>query len=265
MSHDPKVPGTAAVATTVPGRASNIVIADDEWMFRASLRQLLTAPPLVVKDVYGVDIGAGFTVVGEAGSGEETIAVVDSTTPDLLLLDLDMPRMSGLDVIRALAGASGGRPRTLILAGDIRKADLFKAVQLGVRGVVLKDAATDVLFEAMVSVLMGRYWLDQGLVADLMEIVGTLATPANSGTCTRPFGLTRREREVLGFVVAGYANKEIAQTCAVSEETVKHHLTRIFDKVGASNRLELAILATESGLVTAPAGPLAPAINAQAR
>jgi len=260
MSHDHKTLVTAAVATAASSRAATVVVADDEWMFRASLRQLLTAPPGVVKDVYGVDVAAGFAVVGEAGSGEETLAVVQSTAPDLLLVDLDMPRMSGLEVIRALAGRPS-RPRTLILAGDIKKSDLFKAVQLGVQGVVLKDAPTEVLFEAMVSVLAGRCWLDQTLVAALMEIVGTLAMPANSAAGVRPFGLTRREREVLGLVVAGYANREIAQTCAVSEETVKHHLTRIFDKVGASNRLELAVLATESGLVPTPPGPQSPAAS----
>src|SRR5207249_1009849 len=156
------------------GRPATIVIADDEWMFRASLRQLLTAPPSVIKDVYGVDIGGGFTVVGEAGSGEDTIAIVQSTTPDLLLLDMDMPRMSGLDVIRALQSVRGTMG-TLILAGDIGKSDLFKAVQLGVRGVVLKDATTEILFEGLVSVLGGRYWLDQTLVADLMEMVGAPA------------------------------------------------------------------------------------------
>src|SRR5437667_12166456 len=105
MSHDHKVPVTPPAA--VSGRSASIVIADDEWMFRASLRQLLAAPPPVVRDVYGVDIGSGFTVVGEAGSGEETVAVVRSATPDLLLLDLDMPRMCGLDVIRALQSVRG--------------------------------------------------------------------------------------------------------------------------------------------------------------
>ena len=260
MSHDRKTPGTA-IDLPASSRAANVVIADDEWMFRASLRQLVTAPPSVVKDVYGIDVGAGFTVVGEAGSGEDTVAVVQSTAPDLLLLDLDMPRMSGLDVIHALQGACGTLS-TLILAGDIRKSDLFKAVQHGVRGVVLKDATTEMLFEAIVSVLVGRYWLDQALVADLMEMVGVLANPANPAACPRPFGLTPREREVLALVVTGYPNKEIARTCAVSEETVKHHLTRIFDKVGVSNRVELAVLATESGLVTTPTAPHTPAITA---
>jgi two-component system, NarL family, nitrate/nitrite response regulator NarL len=123
-----------------------------------------------------------------------------------------------------------------------------------VRAVVLKDAPTEVLFEAMLTVLLGRRWLDHRLTADLMEMVGALAHPSNPAASRSPFGLTRREREVLPLVVAGYANKEIARVCAVSEETVKHHLTRMFDKVGASNRLELALIATRSGLVTDAAG-----------
>src|SRR5918996_6522436 len=96
-------PETGSMPGSV-GRAANIVIADDEWMFRACLRQLLTAPPAVIKDVYGIDIGAGFTVVGEAGTGEDTVSIVEATKPELLLLDLEMPRMWGLDVLRALKG-----------------------------------------------------------------------------------------------------------------------------------------------------------------
>jgi two-component system nitrate/nitrite response regulator NarL len=235
-----------------PGRAATIVVADDEWIFRASLRQLLTAPPFVIKDVYGVDVGAGFTVVGEAGTGEDTIPIVEATKPDLLLLDLNMPRMSGLDALHELA-AVRGTCRAIILAGDIRKSELFRAVQLGARGVVLKDAPTEVLFESILAVLAGRCWLDRRLVGDLMEMVGALAHPSNPEADHRPFGLTPRERQVLTLVVAGYTNKEIARDCAVSKETVKHHLTRIFHKVGAPNRLALALIATEAGLVREPA------------
>ena len=249
MKHDRRSMTGGCDISTSFGRAVTIVVADNEWMFRASLRQLLTAPPPVVKEVYGVDIGNGFQIVGEAGSGQDATAIVKSTKPDLLLLDVDLPQMSGLDVIRGLQ-SFGGAMRTIVLANVIKRSELLNAVQLGVRGVVLKDAATEVLFEAIVSVMVGRFWLDQALVADLMEIVSTLPHPSTSAVDRRPFGLTRREREVLELVVAGYSNKEIAKTCAVSEETIKHHLTRMFDKVGASNRLELALFATESGLIT---------------
>jgi two-component system nitrate/nitrite response regulator NarL len=231
-------------------RAATIVAADDEWIFRASLRQLLTAPPAVIKEVYGVDIGLGFNVVGEAGTGEDTVSIVESTRPDLLLLDLDMPRLSGLDVLRALQGVTWPL-RTLLLAGNINKSELFKAVQFGVRGVVLKDVATEVLFESILAVLAGRPWLEQRLVADLMEMVSAYAHPSNPAA-PHPLGLTPREREVLALVSNGYSNKEIARACAVSEETVKHHLTRMFDKVGASNRLELALIAKESGFANDP-------------
>jgi DNA-binding NarL/FixJ family response regulator len=122
-------------------------------------------------------------------------------------------------------------------------------VQFGVRGLVLKDSTTELLFEAMMCVLSGGHWLGKTLVADLMEMVGTLARQSGGAGLKDPFGFTPREREVLSLVVAGCANKEIARQCAVSEETVKHHLTRMFNKVGASNRLELAMAATERGLL----------------
>jgi two-component system nitrate/nitrite response regulator NarL len=226
---------------------ARVVVADDESMFRASLRQLLTVPPHVIKQVYGVDVGAGFEVIGEAGSGEDAISVVRATKPDLLLVDLSMPRLTGLDVLRELQSCAD-RPRIVVLAAAIEKRQLLTAVRLGARGIVLKDSTTELLFEAMISVISGGSWLGKTLVADLMDLVGTL-TRDSDGAFKTPFGLTAREREVLTLVVAGYQNKEIARKCSVSEETVKHHLTRMFDKVGASNRLELALVASQSGLV----------------
>jgi two-component system, NarL family, nitrate/nitrite response regulator NarL len=225
-----------------------VVIADDEPMFRASLRHLLAVPPSVIREVYGVDVGAGFDVIGEAGSGEETIATVRRANPALLLLDLSMPRLSGLDVARELLSGSHAPP-TVMLTGGIDQPHLAAAIQIGVRGLVMKHATTELLFEAIMCVLSGRRWLDKALVGDLMELVGT-STPQSAGIAMQSFGLTRREREVVSLVVAGDGNKEIARKCAVSEETVKHHLTRIFSKVGASNRLELALVATRRGLVS---------------
>jgi two-component system nitrate/nitrite response regulator NarL len=231
------------------GRPVRVVVADDESLFRACLRQLLAVPAAVLKDVYGVDVGPGFEVVGEAGSGEETVQVVQAVRPDLLLLDLIMPRMSGLEALRELASAPDSL-RTILLAGTIERSDLLTAVQLGVRGLVLKDSTAELLFEAIVCVLAGQYWLGQTLVTDLLESVRPLIQSAATNIPGRA-PLTRREREVITRVVAGYANKDIAREFAVSEETVKHHLTRIFDKVGAVNRVELALLAQTHGLVDA--------------
>jgi len=231
-----------------PGGVARVVIADDECMFRASLRQLLAVPPSVVRDVYGVDVGEGFEVVGEASTGEETIEAVRSARPDLLLLDVSMPRLSGLDALRTI-GTSCDTTRTVILSGGLNKSELLMAVQLGARAVVLKDSATELLFEAMTRVMAGQSWIGQTLIADLMDVVRDLAHQPSGPARQQPFGLTPREREVLSLVAAGCANKEIAQRFAVSEETIKHHLTRMFDKVGAANRVELALTATRNGLV----------------
>ena len=233
-----------------PGRPVRVVLADDECMFRVSLRHLLTVPPSVIKDVYGVHVGPGFEVVGEAGTGEETIAVVRSAKPDLLLIDLCMPRMTGLEALCELQDYRN-KMRIILLAGLIDRPNLLSAVRLGVHGLVVKASATELLFEAIVAVMGGRCWSGQTLMSDLVELVRTLSLPPGpSAHQSRP-SLTPREREVLALVVAGCSNKEIAAKFSVSEETVKHHLTRMFDKVGASNRLELAMMTTQSGQATA--------------
>jgi two-component system nitrate/nitrite response regulator NarL len=193
-------------------------------------------------------VRAGFDVVGEAGNGHDTIAVVQSAKPELLLLDLGMPGLSGLSALREMQQFSATM-RTIVLSGYITKAHLQTAIQLGVRGVVRKDESTELLFEAIMRVVDGQYWLGPNLVSELMELVRTSAQGPNSSV-RQPFGLTPREREVLSLVAAGYPNKDIARTCAVSEETIKHHLTRMFDKVGASNRLELARMASQVGLLS---------------
>jgi DNA-binding NarL/FixJ family response regulator len=219
---------------------------------------LLSVPPTTIKDVYSVDVGTGFQVVGEAGTGEETLRIVESVKPDLLLLDPAMPRMSGLEALGELQGHHD-RMRSILLAGTIEKPQLLTAVQLGVRGLILKDSTTEVLFDAIVSVLAGQYFLGRALLTDFVETVRPLIDSSRAQGGKLAYGLTPREREVMTLVSAGCANKEIARQCAVSEETVKHHLTRIFDKVGVSNRTELAMLAARNGLDTTQGAALRPA------
>jgi DNA-binding NarL/FixJ family response regulator len=208
---------------------------------------LLSVPPATIKEVYAVDVGPGFQVVGEAGTGEDTVRIVNSVDPDLLLIDPAMPRMSGLEALGELQG-HGDRLRTILLAAAVDKPQLLTAVQLGVRGLILKDSTTEVMFDAVVSVLAGQCFLGRTLLTDFIETVRPLIDTSRAQGGKLAFGLTPREREVLALVSAGCANKEIARQCAVSEETVKHHLTRIFDKVGVSNRTELAMLAARNGL-----------------
>src|SRR2546428_9120117 len=229
-------------------RRARVVIADAESMFRASLRQLLAVPSSVVREVYAVDGGGGFGVVGEASSGQETVEIVVAARPDLLLLDVSLPRRSGLEALRDLQSCNG-LPHTIILSATLDKPQLVTAIQLGARGVVRKDAATELLFEAMARVMAGASWVDQPLMSDLLDVVRTLPHPSCGGGGKQPFGLTRRQREALSPVGEGCHNREIAQRFAVSEMTVKHHLTRIFEKVGAANRVELAFTAARHGLV----------------
>ena len=200
----------------------------------------------MLKQVYGVDVGAGFRVVGEAGTGDELIEVVQSAKPDLLLLEPDMPHMSGLEILREL-GPEHAHMRTIVLARSVSQSRLLSAVQFGVHGIILKDATTELLFEAINCVLAGQYWLGQTLVTHLVETMRPLIVSAKGTSGKLAFGLTAREREVVGMVVAGYSNKEIGQRCGISEETIKHHLTRIFAKAGASNRLELTMKAAQQG------------------
>jgi two-component system, NarL family, nitrate/nitrite response regulator NarL len=241
---------TAAAATACPSRrspAARVVIADDERIFRASLRRLLELPSPSVAAMFGVEIGSGFDVVGEAGSGQETVEIVRSTQPDLMLLDICMPRRSGLEALRELQRCD--QPRyTIILSGALTAEQLVTAIQLGARGVVRKDTPTELLFTAMTAVVGGAAWVDRGLTSDLLDAVRLLGQPRRAAT-TLPFGLTRRETEVVALVVAGCNNREIAERFAVAEETIKHHLTRIFDKVGAANRVQLALVAARHGFV----------------
>lgn len=242
------VSGDGGETKQPPGRPMRVVLADDECLFRASLRQLLAAPASTITDVYGVDVRAGFEVVGEAGTGEDTIRVVQSTRPDILLLDLSMPRMSGLDALRELA-AAGCSPPALVLAGTIDRPQLLAAVHLGARGLLLKNVTTELLFEAMMCVCAGQYWLEQTLVTDLLESIRPIIQSSSAAGGHLSYGLTPRERDILAILAGGASNKEIAQACSLSEQTVKHHLTRIFDKVGASSRVELVMLAKRQGLV----------------
>jgi DNA-binding NarL/FixJ family response regulator len=227
-----------------------VVLADGHAIFRASLRQLLSVPASTIHEVYAVDVGGGFQVVGEAGTGDDVLRVVEAVTPDLLLLDLSMPRTSGLELLGELQRRWPAL-RIVLLAPSIDKTQLLSAVQLGVRGLILKDSSTELLFTAMVAVAAGHYWLGP-FVTDFVELVRPLIESSRGPGGRLSYGLTPREREVLVLVAAGHANKEIARRCAVSQETVKHHLTRIFDKVGASNRTELAMFAAQHGFDSLP-------------
>ena len=212
----------------------SIVIADDHPILRHGLRQLLEAE----KD---------FVVVGEATSGQEAIECARGLSPDLLLLDVMMPGPPCMDVIRTLAQDTPAT-RTIVLTANIESDDLVQALQLGARGVVMKEAATEMLLKAIRVVVSGRSWIGPEGVGDLVESLRARSRQPSG----RPYGLTARELEIVRSVTRGWTNKEIAHNLTLSEETVKHHLTKIFSKLNVSNRLELSLFALSQQIVDTP-------------
>lgn len=215
-----------------------LLIADDHPIFRHGLRALLESEP-------------DFQVVGEAADGNDVLAMAPRLQPDVLLLDLAMPRLGGMEALRELATAAAPSRRALrivLLTVAIEKRQIVEALQLGARGVVLKDAAALLLIKALRVVLAGQYWVGREPVPDLVQYLARLAPAASAKDRQEP-ALTGREREILSAIVAGLTNREIAEKLGISEDTVKHHLSRIFDKVGVSHRLELAMFAVNHGLL----------------
>lgn len=206
-----------------------IVIADDHPIFRRGLRQLLEAEP-------------DFAIVGEASDGEEAVRLARAAQPDVLLLDVAMPGVSGMDALAELNGSSPAI-RTILLTASIERAEIVKALQLGAAGVVLKSTASELLLKSIRSVMAGQHWIGHEAVSDLVELLRSYVDAPAEKPARERFRLTPRELEVISAVVSGLTNKEIAKKFSLSEDTVKHHLTNIFDKVGASNRLELALFA----------------------
>ena len=213
-----------------------IVIADEQPIFRDGLRRLLETLPRL-------------QIVGEASSDEQAAAMVRDRAPDILLLGLPATGPFQLDALEQTLADGSSATRTILLAGP-KAVDTFEviaaATQLSARGVVPKDSPPDALFESIDGVMDGRYWVGRESVSDVAASVRKLETMRRRAWA---FGLTRRELEILRAVVSGETNRNMAARLSISENTVKRHLTQIFDKVGVSNRIELAIFAAHHRLV----------------
>jgi two-component system nitrate/nitrite response regulator NarL len=213
-----------------------VLIADDHPIFRDGLRRLLEAESRCV-------------VIGEACDGAEAVKLVRQLKPDILLLDLAMPRHPGLEALREMnASSAPNLVRIILLTAAAEKNQIVEALQLGARGVVLKDSATQLLLKSIDTVMAGEYWVGRESVSNLVQYLRNLVQSSGEEARQKKFGLTPRELEIVSAVVAGYANKEIAEYFKISEDTVKHHLSNIFDKLGVSTRLELALFAVNQSL-----------------
>ena len=221
-------------ATAQRAGTIRIVIADDHPIFRDGLRKLLS-------------LEDDFEVVGEAKDGNEVLEIMREKEPDVLLLDLRMPGLDGLSVLQSLKN-SGCRSRIIILTASEDKNEFVQAMKLGCSGIVLKQTATELLYKSIRKVYGGEIWLDSHTTAAVMR---QFAAPSRVGGAERKgrerSPLSQREREIVALVAQGFKNKEIAEKIFISEQTVKNHLHNIFDKLGVSDRLELALYAIHKG------------------
>ena len=202
---------------------TKILLADDHPMIRTAIEALM-------RDTV-------YELAGAASSGEETLNLVDRLKPDILLLDLQMPRGTGMDVIRELRARDSTMP-VIILTAAIDDASLMEARALGVRGFVLKNSDPAYLLECLAQVCGGGTWLDPELsnrIEDLSETFSHKRKPA----------LAPRERQLIRFIRLGLRNREVAKELGVTEGTVKVYLHGIFEKLGVSSRTELAVRADE--------------------
>lgn len=199
-----------------------ILIADDHPMIRTAIEVLLR--------------DTGQTIVGSATTGEEALRLLEELRPDLLLLDLQMPEGSGMDVLRAVR-SDGLTLRVVLLTAGIEDPALMEAYALKVDGMVLKNSDPAYLIECLDAVGAGRGWIDP-------ELKERIARLADRAPAERP-ALAPRERELIKCVSQGLRNREIAKQLGVTEGTVKVYLHNVFDKLGVKNRTELAIHADE--------------------
>lgn len=219
---------------TKPRSAIRVLIADDHPLFREAVRKLLESDP-------------AFQVVAEVGTGREAIAAARELSPDIVLLDLMMPDTPGLAALPDLARLEP-RVRTLVLSAEVGDADVVHALQLGARGVVLKHASTELLLKAIRSVVSGEYWIGRAYIADLIDRMRERVQRTGAVPQRPTFGLTPRQLEIASAIVEGATNQDIAQQFSISAKTVKYHLTNMFDKLGVSNRVELARFAVKQRL-----------------
>jgi len=211
-------------------RQIRILIADNHTVFREGLRRLLEAEH-------------DFMVVGQASDGAQALKLTIALQPDILLLDVAMPKMSGLEAMRRLAGIQTNTKIILVTAG-VENSELAAAIELGIRAVVLKQSTTQNLYTAIRAVTDGHYWMVSEKVPQMVA-----GTPETSILSTHDkyglkedFGLTAPELDMVSAVLNGFSTKSIAEQYSISEQTVKHRFTRIFTKLGISSRLQLILL-----------------------
>jgi len=222
-----------------------IVVADDHPIFRDGLCRLL-------------GLEEDFEVVAQAQDGRQVLEFLQQHEADILLLDLKMPGLDGLATLQRLQIAKN-KTRVIVLTASDDKNEFVQAMKLGTSGIVLKQTATELLIKSIRKVHAGEIWLDSHTTAAVIRqfVANDEAQPVMQSLPPAPptrererSPLSQREREIVALVAQGFKNKEMAEKMFISEQTVKNHLHNIFDKLGVSDRLELALYAIHNNLHT---------------
>ncbi len=206
-----------------------VVIADDHGVFRQALRLTFTHR------------AKGVLVAGEAEDGEEAVRVVGECQPDVLILDLGLPKKSTRELLRNV-GAASPTTRTIILTGFADPDQVALVARAGAKGFVLKSGPLEPLLEAIQRVAKGEVWADPMLSVTAHREFTRLASGNRDGVPDPLQALSARELDVIKLIAEGLSNREIAAKLSISEKTVTSHLNHIFDKLGVSSRLQAALI-----------------------
>jgi two-component system nitrate/nitrite response regulator NarL len=209
-----------------------VLVADQHPVIRIGVENLLQAETAI-------------NVVGEAGDSNQAIARTLELNPDILLLALNLP---GLEAMRVMVNRLPNT-KTILLTNVITHQEIHQAMQLSASGIVVKDALMNNLTAAIRAVYAGKFWIGDHRISSFTDALAATPQKQTVPVEKKPIALTRRELEVVGCVLKGSSNRDIAHQFHLSEETVKRHLSNIFDKTGVSTRLELALYAIEHQLV----------------
>jgi two-component system, NarL family, nitrate/nitrite response regulator NarL len=215
-------------------RIIRIVLADHQLIFRDGMKSLLEAQP-------------DFAVVGEGGSATQALRLVRDLHPDVLVLDMAIPG-GGLAVLKKLT-AMPQPVRVIALAAAADRETMMTALSNGARGVLGRETTAAMLVKSIRTATTDQYWIGRDDVGFIVERMRRLAQQAEAEQHAKKFRLTRREMDIVTAVAAGESNKGIAERLSLSEDTVKHHVSHVFDKLGVYSRLELAVFAINHKLV----------------
>lgn len=207
-----------------------VLIADDHPIFRDGIQRLLASQ-------------GDISVLGEARNGTEALDLTRKTKPQILLLDLKMAGMDGIQVLRDLYGAKN-TVSVILLTAEINDLQMMEALRLGAKGVLMKDVDTQALLDGIRAVAAGERWI-------VNRRESAIGPQSGNGKPVIAPELTKRELQIVAAVVAGLSNRMVAEEFKISEDTVKHHLSNIFYKLNVSSRLELAVYALHHKLAGA--------------